>query len=117
MRYTGTRHKALASLVFVIIALLVMASWLPSGGQGDLVVFGAVAAEAWLSSRRYGFNQAYAKSNVSVDLKAVDANTFGSVLLTQLQAGNAPDLFNVQSGAGSSYGVWRLARTGSGRSH
>src|SRR4051812_48068765 len=104
MRHTSTRHKAWASVVFVIIALLVMASGSQAADKVTLSYAVPSQLQPGFEAAVNGFNKAYAKSNVSVDLKPVNANTFGPVLLTQLQAGNAPDLFNVQSGAGSAFG-------------
>ena len=50
--------------------------------------------------------------NVKITLNAVPNDTFGQTISTQLQAGNAPDVFQTAPGTGQGYSTIALAKAG-----
>lgn len=116
MRYSSMRLKAAASMLCVIgvmAALLVVASGAQAAPNKTTLSFmGSAEQQTGWDAVIEGFNRTYAKSNVSVEPRYVPGTSFGPLLATQIQSGNEPDLYTINSGAGSAYGVWRLAGQG-----
>lgn len=50
--------------------------------------------------------------NINIETQFLPSDTLGQLLITQLQAGNAPDVVHLQTGALSAAGVWPLAQQG-----
>jgi raffinose/stachyose/melibiose transport system substrate-binding protein len=71
-----------------------------------LTLMTSTQAKAGLDVMIANFERVY--PNIQVQANYVDATTYPTLLLTQLQAGNAPDIFFIQLGSASAYGVWAL---------
>jgi raffinose/stachyose/melibiose transport system substrate-binding protein len=100
----------LVGTLVVVTALLSVAASTAQTQPVTLTFLGTVESRAGWDVVIANFERAY--PNIKIDDSYVPGSQFGPLLLTQLQAGTPPDLFTIQPGAGSNYGLYALGSQG-----
>ena len=81
-----------------------------AGSQVTLRAFLPTTAEAAAKDSIAAFEAE--NPDIKVDAEYYESSKLGPLLLTQLQAGNAPDVFQANPGNATAAGVWPLAKNG-----
>jgi raffinose/stachyose/melibiose transport system substrate-binding protein len=108
-------RKGLALVLIVVVVVLVGATTAGSSRQaapsGTLHLIWLTELEPGMQVMVKNFQNVY--PNITVQVQYVPSATYTQTLLTQFQAGNAPDLLYTIPGASLPYGIWALGPNGS----
>jgi raffinose/stachyose/melibiose transport system substrate-binding protein len=115
----ASRRRALFAVPAIGVLVLAGCSG-PSGdgddgGGGDGSSFSlAYATSNTLESPFEALANAYMEANpdITIELRPVPNDTYGDNIRTQLQAGNAPDIFQTEAGSGQTRSILPLAEAG-----
>jgi raffinose/stachyose/melibiose transport system substrate-binding protein len=111
---TWRRLGALAVLPLVGASLAACGSDSSSGSDSKTITFAYQIANPDAISPYATLAEKYEKTHKGVTIKTnpIALNTYGSTITTQLQAGNGPDVFYINPGAGQAGSVGTLGEAG-----
>ncbi|MGO2189063.1 MAG: ABC transporter substrate-binding protein [Microbacterium gubbeenense] len=113
--HRSLRRRALLAVPAVGVLALAGCSGSDDSGSGGSDSFSLMySASNTLESPFETLANEYMETHegVTIDLEAVPNDTYGDTLRTQLQAGNAPDVFQTEGGSGQTRSVIPLAEAG-----
>jgi raffinose/stachyose/melibiose transport system substrate-binding protein len=104
---------ALMTVVLALSAALAISLPTASGSRHDVVTLRALfptTAQAGYQILVANFNRVY--PDIHIDAQFLPSDTLGQLLVTQVQAGNAPDIVHLQAGNLNAASVWGLGSQG-----